>query len=491
MNKKNFNSLFWKISAVFFILLAVVGCMYIYISIDYSNKYLDQVNQRLNHDTAKNIVENSTPFYNGEVIKPALEEMFHHVRAINPSLEVYLVDPKGKIIAWYPPERKISLSAINLKPVLEFINDSTNKLIKGDDPLYTNTKKVFSASPLTMNNMLYAYIYVVLTSEKHQAASDSLFSNYMMEISSRTMLITLLATFFIGLLIIRVITNNYSKIITVMQKFRQGDLTARVQLQSTGDEKQLGEMFNEMADILTTNIDKLKQVENLRRELIANVSHDLRTPIAIIRGYVETLQMKEETITAEERKSYINTVRESAEKLEKLVNELFELSKLEANQVHAKKEPFIISELVSDIINKYQLIAKTKNISISTDLSKELPPVYADVSLIERVMQNLIDNAMKFTPEGGKIIIKTVKSGEDNAEIIVSDNGIGIPENQREQIFARYYKANNFTDLKNSTGLGLAIAKKILDLHNSTLDLVSVENSGSSFNFKLKFYNMN
>jgi signal transduction histidine kinase len=341
-----------------------------------------------------------------------------------------------------------------------------------------------------MNNMLYAYIYVVLTGEKHQAASDSLFSNYMMEISARTMLITLLATFFIGLLIIRVITNNYSKILTVMKKFRQGDLTARVQLQSTGDEKQLGEMFNEMADILTTNIDKLKQVENLRRELIANVSHDLRTPIAIIKGYVETLQMKEETITVEERKSYINTVRESAEKLEKLVTELFELSKLEANQVHAKKEPFIISELVSDIINKYQLIAQTKKISISTDLSKELPPVYADVSLIERVMQNLIDNAMKFTPEGGKIVIKTVKSSDNNAEIIVSDNGIGIPENQREQIFARYYKANNFTDLKNSTGLGLAIAKKILDLHNSTLDLESVENSGSSFNFKLKFYNM-
>ena len=488
MKKKTFNSLFWKISAVFFILLSVVGLMYIYIIFGYSDKYLDEVNQRLNHDTAKNIVTNSTPFYNGQVIKPALEEMFHHVRAINPSLEVYLVDPKGKIIAWYPPEKKIAMEAINLKPVLQFINDSTNQFIKGDDPINPNTQKVFSASPLTMNNMLYAYIYVVLEGQQQQVASDSVFGSYMLQLSARTMLVTLLFTLVIGLLIIRIITQNYSKILTVMQKFRLGDLTARVQLQSTGDEKQLGEMFNEMADILTTNIDKLKQVENLRRELIANVSHDLRTPIAIIRGYVETLQMKEETITAEERKSYINTVRESAEKLEKLVNELFELSKLEANQVQAKKEPFIISELVSDISNKYQLIAQTKNIAISTILSKELPPVFADISLIERVMQNLIDNAMKFTPEGGKITIQTAQSSDNNVEITVSDNGIGIPENDREQIFARYYKANNFTDLKNSTGLGLAIAKKILDLHNSTLDLISVENSGSTFNFKLKCY---
>jgi signal transduction histidine kinase len=486
MEKSTFNSLFWKISIVFFILLAGVGVMYTYVSHEYSKTYSEEVNQRLNHDTAKNIVENSTNFYNGEVIKPALEEMFHHVRAINPSLEVYLVEPKGKIIAWYPPERKIALKQIDLKPVLSFIEAKKHTYIKGDDPLNPSQQKVFSASPLMMNNMLYAYIYVVLNGEKQEAASDSLFGSYLLNLGARTMGITLLFTFLIGLLIIRVITNNYSKILTVMQQFRNGDLNARVEFKSMGDERQLGEMFNEMADILTVNIDKLKQVENLRRELIANVSHDLRTPIAIIRGYVETLQMKEETITIEERKQYINTVRESAEKLEKLVNELFELSKLEANQVLAKKEPFIISELVSDISSKYKLIADTKNISITTVLSKELPPVFADVSLIERVMQNLIDNALKFTPSGGKIEIKTIKSTDNNIEISVTDNGIGIPENDREQIFARYYKANNFTDLKNSTGLGLAIAKKILDLHQSTLDLVSEENTGSSFIFKLK-----
>lgn len=488
MPKNTFNSLFWKISAVFFVLLAVVGVVYVYISIYYSNKYSDEVNQRLNRNTAKNIVENSTNFYNGEVIKPALEEMFHHVRAINPGLEVYLVDPNGKIIAWYPPEKKIAMQTIDLTPVIDFIKDSTNNCLRGNDPLNPGVQKVFSAAPLSMNDMLYAYIYVVLAGQEYHAASDLLYSSYIMQVSARTMLITLIATLLIGLLIIRVITKNYSNILTVMQKFKQGDLSARIKVQSTGDEKQLAELFNEMADILTGNIEKLKQVENLRRELIANVSHDLRTPIAIIRGYVETLQMKEETISVEDRKRYIHTVRESSEKLEKLVNELFELSKLEANQVQAKKEPFIISELVSDISNKYQLIAQTKNISISTVLSKELPPVFADVALIERVMQNLIDNALKFTAEGGKILIKTNKGNDGDVEITVADNGIGIPENEREQIFARYYKANNFTDLKNSTGLGLAIAKKILDLHNSTLDLNSKENAGSSFIFRLPLY---
>jgi len=449
------------------------------------------VNQRLNRNTAKNIVENSLPFYNGQVIKPALEQLFNHVMVINPSLEVYLVDTTGKIIAWYPPAKKILLQQINLAPVYQFINTSGMQSIKGNDPLNPGTEKVFSAAPLKTNGILHGYIYVVLAGKEYKAASDFLFDSYLLQISSRAVLITLVSTLLIGLIIIRIITNNYAKIISVMQQFRQGDLTARVKVKSTGDERQLGEIFNEMADILTSNIDKLKQVENLRRELIANVSHDLRTPIAIIRGYVETLQIKEQTITLEERRRYINTVRESSEKLEKLVSELFELSKLEANQVQPKKEPFIISELVSDMSNKYQLIAGTKNISISAVLSKELPPVFADVSLIERVMQNLIDNAMKFTPSGGKITIKTLKSDEDNVEITVSDTGVGIPENERERIYARYYKGNNFTELKNSTGLGLAIVKKILDLHDSSLDLVSKINSGSSFVFRLPVYRNN
>lgn len=487
MKKNTFNSLYWKISGVFFLLLAIVGIVHVYITMDYSSKYADEVNQRLNYNTAKNIVEHAAPFYDGEVIQPAWEELFHHVMVINPSLELYLLDTTGKIIAWYPPEKEVLLQSVNLKPILTFIKDSTITCLKGDDPLDPSTPKVFSASTLTMNNMLYAYIYVVLAGKEYHAASNFFLGSYIMQVGTRTMIVTLLVTLLVGLFIIHVITKNFSKILAVMKRFRQGDLEARVDVDASDDIKELGIMFNEMADILCENIEKLKEVENLRRELIANVSHDLRTPISIIRGYVETLQMKEDTITIEERKRYINTVSESAEKLEKLINELFELSKLEANQVKAKKEPFIISELVSDISSKYQLIAQTKHIEIQTELSKELPPVYADVSLIERVMQNLIDNAIKYTPEGGKITIQTKQSNGTGVEVSVSDTGIGIPENEREQIFARYYKANNFTDLKNSTGLGLAIAKKILDLHNSTLDLVSKEDKGSSFIFKLPF----
>ena len=485
--KKRFNNLFWRISAIFFVLLVFVGLSFIYITVHYSGLYFEEINQRLNKNTAKDIADHSTPFTDGKVNEQAMEQMFDHIMSINPSLEVYLLDNDGKILSFYAPEKKIVLDKIDLSPLRKFIDSKGDEYVTGSDPHHPGLKKIFSVAPVIRNGSQQGYIYVVLAGEEYDAVSKSLTQNFLFQVGLRGIILTLLVTLCLGLIIIRFITKNITRILEVMQKFRQGDLSARVEVKSAGDIKQVGDIFNEMADILTQNIEKLKEVEILRRELIANVSHDLRTPISIIQGYIETLQMKTAILTPDERKHYLDIIAESTGKLEKLVSELFELSKLEANQVIPVKEPFFISELINDINSKYQLLAKEKNITISTFLSKELPPVFADISLIERVMQNLIDNAMKFTPDGGKIIIKTNKN-EGCVEVTVTDTGIGVPENERQQIFGRYYKANNFTDLKDRTGLGLAIIKKILDLHDSSLDLVTEVNTGSSFIFSLPVY---
>ncbi|HEV8284451.1 MAG TPA: HAMP domain-containing sensor histidine kinase [Chitinophagaceae bacterium] len=485
--KKLFSSLYWRISSAFFLLLALVGLVYICITSYSSGIYFEQVNQRLNHNAAGDIAAHSSPFLNGKVNDKAMAELFHNIMAINPSLEVYLLDTGGKILSYYAPVKKIVLNRVNLTPIHEFIKSDGKKLVRGDDPRHPDLPKVFSAAPAISNGSLSGYIYVVLTGDEYDNAAHYLRSNYMLQVGSRAMLLTLFFAFGIGLVIIWLITKNLRKVIEVMQKFRKGDLNARITVQSTGDVKELSVIFNEMADILTQNVEKLKEVEVLRRELIANVSHDLRTPISIIHGYVETLEMKEKTISEEDRKRYLNTIFQSTQKLEKLVNELFELSKLEANQVRPQKEPFFISELVNDISSKYQLIAKEKNITLETTLSKEVYPVFADLSLIERVMQNLIDNALKFTPAGGRIVIQTSRK-QEGIEVSVADSGIGIPDNEQEQVFERYYKGRDFTEYKTNTGLGLAIAKKIMDLHNSALILHSRVNEGSSFAFELPLY---
>ena len=481
------GTLYWRISAAFLVMLALVGLAYVFITTYTSGIYFQHVNQRLNRNAATNIVTHSALFKNGKVDDTSLAEIFHDVMVINPSLEVYLLDTRGKILSFYAPGKKIALNHISLLPVREFINKEGKQFVTGDDPRNPGVQKVFSAAPVVSNGALAGYIYVVLASEEYDKVTNYLRSDYMLQVSSRAMLVTLLFALAVGLIIVWLITKNLGKVIEVMQKFRQGDLKARIKIHSTGDINELSGLFNEMADILTQNIEKIKEVEVLRRELIANISHDLRTTISIIHGYVETLMIKEKTISAEDYKRYLNTIYESTRKLENLVHELFELSKLEANQVEAVKEPFFISELVSDISNKYQLIAKSKSITLNTDLSKEQQPVFADVSLIERVMQNLIDNALKFTPAGGCITIQTNKARR-GIEVSVSDSGIGIPEEEKELVFGRYYKGHGFTKYQSNTGLGLAIAKKILDLHNSSLVLHSRVNEGTSFAFELPLY---
>lgn len=485
--RKFFSTLYWRISATFLILLALVGLAYVYITAHLSGIYFQQVNQRLNRNVASDIISHSTLLKDGKVNDNAIAELFHDIMAINPSLEVYLLDTTGNILTYYAPVKKIVLSKIDLRPVHEFIQKKGSQLVRGDDPRHAGADKVFSAAPIVHQKSLEGYVYVVLASEEYDNVINSLRSNYMLQIGSRAMLVTLLFALALGLIIIWLVTNNVGKVIDVMQKFRQGDLTARIRMKATGDVKEISKMFNEMADILTQNIKKIKEVEVLRRELIANVSHDLRTPISIIHGYAETLLIKTNTLSRDDQKRYLNTIYESVQKLERLVNELFELSKLEADQVKPTKEPFFISELVSDISSKYQLIAKDKSITLNTDLSKESQRVFADVSLIERVMQNLIDNALKFTPSGGRVTIETTRA-QRGIKVSVSDSGFGIAEEEKELVFGRYYKGHNFTKHKKNTGLGLAIAKKILDLHETSLVLNSRINEGTSFAFELPLY---
>ncbi len=482
------NNLFWRISAVLLLILAFIGVVYVYITVHYSAKYFEQVSQLLNRNIATQIVKDTKPFKNGKVNEPVLEEMFKHAMAINPSLEIYLLDADGKIVHHSDPQRQIALEKIDLVPVMQFILSHGTKYITGNDPRDANNKEVFSAAPVVSDGTLQGYIYIVLASEEYDAVSELLSKNYLMQVSSGAMLLTLLAALLIGLAIFRIFTRNHRKIIEVMKRFREGDLDARINLKSAGDTQELADSFNEMANIFTQNLNKVNEIEVLRRELIANISHDLKTPVSVIQGYAETLQMKELTLTEADRQRYINTILQSSQKLEKLVNELFELSKLEANQVEPKREPFSISELINDMNNKYQLIAKEKHILFETELSKELPLVIADVSLIERVMQNLMDNAIKFTPMGGKIMIKTQKIIQ-HVEVSITDSGIGISQDEQEKIFTRYYRTtDNYTDLKESAGLGLTIATKILELHNSSLKLISTEKKGSSFSFEIPVY---
>lgn len=331
---------------------------------------------------------------------------------------------------------------------------------------------------------------MILASEEYDSANDQLFGSYILQLGSVYGLVTIVAAMLIGILAIWLITKNLNKIIHTVKKFQQGEMSARIKVGSEGEINKLAEAFNEMADTIVGNIENLKSMENLRRELVGNVSHDLRTPLAVIHGFIETLIIKQDQLSEEDKNKYLNRALSGTERLKKLVEELFELSKLEAKQIKPSKEAFFINELMDDIAQKYTILVEEKKINISAEGHEKPFMVFADISLIERVLQNLIDNAIKFTPENGQIKLQINEKAQE-VEIQVTDTGDGIPQDQVPFVFDRYHIGDKRISLDtNSTGLGLAIVKRILEIHDTNIDLKSKMGEGTTFSFILPQYSV-
>ncbi|HVO75997.1 MAG TPA: HAMP domain-containing sensor histidine kinase, partial [Ignavibacteriaceae bacterium] len=332
------------------------------------------------------------------------------------------------------------------------------------------------------------FIYVILGSEEYENSLQLFLGSYIMRLGARSTAITLIAAAIISLIALIIITKNLRKIIYVIREFKNGNLNARINVKGKGELAEFAASFNEMADTIVRNIDEIKTMDNLRRELVANVSHDLRTPLAAIQGYVETVMMKSENLSAEDRQKYMQIILRSTERLKKLVEELFELSKLEARETKPRPEAFSIAELAQDIHQKNMIIAEEKKIDVQLKFPYNLPMIYADIGMMERVLQNLLDNSLKFTPEGGKVVISLKKDGEDIL-LKIEDTGRGINSDEFANIFDRYHRGKRIEDAgQEGLGLGLAIVKKILEAHNLNINVKSSEGKGSEFSFKVPIY---
>ena len=478
-----FSHLYWKISAIFILILVFFAGITLYISVRSASQYSVEVNQKLNWDLARNAVDLIKPkFENGTVNKEAVADIMHSMMVINPSLEVYLLDPQGRILSYVAPEKVVKLNKVSLAPIQSFFSDITHNLIFGDDPRNPGEKKTFSAARVLDQNNLTGYIYIVLASQEYISTAQMVIGSYIMGLTIRSIFIILLVSAFVGLFFIWFITKKLNVIVEGIREFQSGNFNARIPVKNNDELDDIGLVFNEMAGTISKNIRELKETDEFRKELIGNVSHDLRTPIASIQGYAETLILKKDHISQEQRLKYLEIIYSSCERLKKLVSDLFDLSKLQTNQVKLNPERFPIAELISDIANKYRIISQKKGISINAFLPNENPVVEADIILIDRVIQNLIDNAIKFCKEGDYINIVIRSEGDGKVEINIADTGEGIKPDELPYIFERYYKGKQYSE---STGLGLAIVKKIIDLHHSEISVFSQPGKGTSFSFHL------
>ncbi len=492
-NKTLSNRLVTKLSISFLSIIILMGFTYIVLSLFFSYKFYEETTQKLNANVANHLIDekfkNTSPFLeDGTVNKVLFGDIMHNMMAVNRGIEVYLLNEVGDILYSVVLDHSNPQNPINkidTAPIKEFINKKGDIYILGDDPLNIGEKKIFSAAHYQKDGH-QGYIYIVLAGKQFQAVSQSLFASYFMKLGLGASVLTMIFAVIMGLLSVWFLTKNLRSIIFQVNRFREGDFEGRIANAERSDLSTLAVTFNQMADTIVQNIDEIKSVDILRRELVANVSHDLRTPLTVMQGYIETLQIKKGSLNDVQNKEYLYIIKKSIKQLTQLVSQLFEYSKLEAKQVKPQKEPFALTDLIYDIQNKYELIAKQKNISLTTKFSKQTPLVFADIGLVERAIQNLMDNALKFTPSKGSIKI-IIDHDNENVIIRIKDSGPGITKEDQKYIFERFRQTEN-KEKKNGIGLGLAIVKKIMELHETNIRIISKPNEGSTFEFYLPSY---
>ena len=229
--------------------------------------------------------------------------------------------------------------------------------------------------------------------------------------------------------------------------------------------------------VMIQDITEHVKLDNMRKELVADVSHELKTPITSIMGYSDTLLEGEYDKETQER--FLKVIATESRRMAKLVTDLLTLSRFDNNQILQEKTKFDLGELVKQCQNNLEIQISQKKHKVECFVTADVPPVYADKEGIERVVINILTNAIKYTPEGGNIKIY-VGFVYNDAYIKVIDNGLGIPEDDLKRIFERFYRVDKARTRKmGGTGLGLSIAKEILDRNNGNIDIKSEEGKGT------------
>ena len=359
------NPLFLKLSAGLLVLLLLLGGIIAYIGSSTAENYYEEANQRLHKDLAQYTVDHVNTFNDSlEVDTTAIQDIMHSMMVINPDVEVYLVDNAGKLITFVAPHKKVVRDRINLAPIKKFIKTDGEIAIKGDDPRSKIGEKVFSAAPVLKEGKTIAYYYIILASQERASALSLLSENYTLGLGLKLIGISLLLSFLFGGFFLWYATRKLDPIYSAMDDFSKGKFETRIHNEG-GDFGKLSTTYNHMANEIEASIEKIKSIDDFRRELIANISHDIRTPLTVINGYAETLLTKTESLSQEQREEYFGYINESTKRATGLLNQMIDLSKLENSQLEVVKEPFPIDELVGDLAARYKVILEKKNISIA------------------------------------------------------------------------------------------------------------------------------
>ena len=470
------------------LLFALLGFALLVVIDRSSDRYADEVRQRLDAGIALYVVRELPLLDGGRVNDQSLKELASRAMTLNPSAEVYLLDPAGHVVSTIVQHGRPARRTVRLGPIHEFLAAPDRRPLYGDDPTSLIRQRVFSVAPISDQGRISGYLYVVLGGQPEQSIAALLWSSYALRAAVIALLLVILTALGTAAALFFGLTRRLRALERRMHRWLEGLPSSAIQLvPDRADDDEIGALarcFAAMSQAIEAHIEDLKRTDGLRRELIANVSHDLRTPLTALRGYIETVLVKSEAVASAELSEYLRIALRQADQLGRLVDALFELARLESGAVVPTLEPVCIGEFLQDISVRFRLLAEAAGVALRTRLDTSGALVRADVALVERAVGNLLENAIRYTPRGGEVRLE-MSLESSCARVKIVDTGIGIGPEHLPHVFDRLYRVRDRSD-RSRAGLGLSIVKRIIELHSQHIHLTSSKGEGTTVEFTLE-----
>jgi signal transduction histidine kinase len=480
-----------RVIALTIALSMVLGLLAIVAMDTAARLYHQEVSQRVHADLARWLVNQYRFERDGHVDVEGIDVIFGESMRINPNIELYLLDKNGKIVAFNAPQGRVKLDHVDIGPVEQFLSGKAQYPIMGTDPRSASGRQVFSAAPIKSGDQLIGYVYVVVGGELYKAWEMKLRSSQILRAASAALLGIIVIGALTGFMSMRFVVMRLTRLAQAQEEFIRGGFRSppspsrKVGPFGPDEIDRLNASFSEMAQMISMQLEKLNRRDVQLRETMAEVSHDLRTPLTALGGYLDTVLLREELLSSAERRRYLGLAAAQQKRLTRLVHSQLELAMLESSDAAFNPQAASLSDLIDDVVQKLAPTASTVGLTLAFDMPPMPVQAHFDIGLIERVLENLLSNAIRHTPQGGTITVSVRVEGA-RAFVAVRDTGSGIDSAEQGDLFRRSSRARERIRFQGErAGLGLVISRRIVELHGGSISVESRSGEGAEFKFDL------
>lgn len=409
----------------------------------------------------------------------------------SPNIGLYLVDNDGRILSTAGENRIFwSNYRVDLTRVASSLAVDPRVPIIGDDPDREGATCLVSAVPVFEGGQRRGWLYVVPRVTNLAAQTPELFRSYAIQTAIKVGLLTLAVGVMLTLATIAMITRPLTRLTRAADRIKNSGFSAEIDecdFETCSRDDEIGRLSRTLRDMferLKIEIQRVTETDARRREMVASVSHDLRTPLTALIGQLETIRIKGEQLCREDSARFHDRALQNAQHLRTLTDSLAELAKLDSPEFTVQAEPLQIGELTDDVVQRFAPRAEARRIRLSVDYPDGLPLTAVDAALIDRALSNLLDNALRVTPDEGEIRVGVVRDAA-GLRVEVSDSGPGVAIDDQASVFERFYQASKHRETRGSSGLGLAIVRRVAELHGGRAGLHSRPGEGATFYIEL------